>query len=155
MSEVSYQKFNKFQNPFIEVPLDDLYLHFYRKKYANDNFELDGSNNGPFPGLIDLVCEKKHYRKYKIKRRLPGKKLTILLPERLRHAKVTEDSLILLKKLLENIFKESFLFFVNGAVECGSSEGGAVHAFLDKYEIDDDLWEFNRARMIYRRAMSY
>jgi hypothetical protein len=155
MSAINFVKFDKYEHPYIQVPLDAPQLQFFIKMYGNDKQEMDGSINGPFPGLIDMVCEKKPYRKYKLRKRVPGKKLTVLIPSRLKHSKVEENSVLILAKTLENFFREFFVSYVEGAVSCGSSESNAVQTFLDKYEISVDDWEFNAARMVYRRAKGY
>jgi hypothetical protein len=156
MSELSFLKHDKYQHAYIQVPLADKYLVFFSKNYMKDGKEsIDGSNHGPFPGLVDMICEKKPYRKYRLKKRVPGKKLTIMIPKELKHSKVSEVSLLALQKSLENIFYQMFVAFIDGALACGSSESGAVKSFLDNYEIQVDDWEENAARMFYRRAKGY
>lgn len=154
-SEVSYVKHKNYQSPYIKVSLSPAALAYFTKAYADPQGQIHGGRLGPFPGLINLAAEKLPYRQYKIRKRVLVKKLTILIPDRLRHAKITEGSISALQEVLENIFKTNFYAFVDGAVATGCSESHAVQAFLDKYEISVDDWESNAARMTYRRYKGY
>lgn len=156
MSEVSYTKFDKYQQAYVLIPLSEAALRYYETKYCTPGTnEIDGRQNGPFGGLTNLICEKLPYRNYTIKRRIPQKKLQLHIPAALRHSKVTFESLLAAGEFLENWFEEQFIAYVDGAVDVGSSESFAVSSFLKKNKLDDDTWEFNAARMLYRRAKGY
>jgi hypothetical protein len=154
-SEVSYVIHKKYQQPFIKVSLSPAALAYFTRAYGDHEGKIHGGRFGPFPGLINLAAEKLPYRQYKLRKRILVKKLTILIPDSLRHAKVTEKSIIALQEALENIFTTNFYSFVDGAVDTGCSESHAVQSFLDKYDISVDDWECNAARMAYRRYKGY
>lgn len=155
MSEISFLKHDKYQNPYIQVPLGSPALMFYQHEYCDAKGKIHATQKSVFGGLVDLACERQPYRQYKIRKRIPGKKLVIMLPDKLKHGKVTEQSLLVLAKVLEDGFKQQFISFVDGAVNTGCSESFAVEKFLEKYKIGVEEWDFHAAKMVYRRAKGY
>lgn len=153
MSELSFKRFDKFQNAFIMVPLSAPAIKYFTKEYGK---EIPGGRKDSFLGpVIDMAAEKKPYRKYKLRKRTPGQKVTILIPSRIKHAKIDETGIGYISMAMENGFMESFVKYVDGAVDCGSSETNAINTFLSKYNIEVEEWENNAARMQYRRLKGY
>ncbi len=153
---VSFVKREKYQYPFVMVPLHESALLFFQAEYGTGKHKVVfASKRGILGAVVDLFAERQPYRVYKLRKRMPAKKLTIKLPEKMAHCKISEESILLLSKLLSDIFKQQFVAFVDGAVNTGCSESFAVECFLKKYAIPVDYWDFHAAKMVYRRAKGY
>lgn len=149
---VKFDNLEKFQGAYIKVPLSDKALKYFSQAFGGGKPVIEANLNGPFGGIISIISEKLPYRKHTLTKRNLQKKLTIRIPNAMKFASIQESTLASLSELLENMFFHYFISYVDGAVNCGSSETGAVDNFLAFYKIEIDEWENNAARMAYRRT---
>jgi hypothetical protein len=155
MTAVNYMKLDTYEKPYVLIPLSDAALNFYRVRYGVERIVIQGALNGPFAGLLELMTEKLPYTKHRVSKRIPHKKLWLFLPKELKFSKIQEHSVMAAGTLLEDWFRQQFVSFVHGGVAVGSSESGAVKAFMSAYRIEVDMWDNDSARMYYRRSMGY
>jgi hypothetical protein len=147
---VNYMQIDADGKPYVMVPLYPHVIGYMLKAYGEGNGHLHARLNGFMGGILQMFTEKQPYRRARFSKRLPGRKLKVILPDAFRYAAVREDMVFALAKFFQNHFKERFLAFVEGAVACGSSDNGAVEMFLSKYDISPDDWCSDTARKCWR-----
>lgn len=152
---IKFENYEKFTGAFVKVPLSDKALKYFSQAFGGGKPVIEANLNGPFGGIISIVSEKLPYRKHTLTKRNLQKKLTIRIPNAMKFASIQESTVASLSELLESLFLQYFVSYVDGAVNCGSSETGAVDSFLLFYKIEIDEWENNAARMAYRREKGY
>lgn len=148
---VNYRKQDEGRRPYVMVPLAPHIINFYTQAYKSQKTGLFHARlNNFLAGSLRMMTEKQPYTRYSSKRRLPGRKLKVVLPATYRDCFIREDMVYALSDHLTYFFKEYFLAFVDGAVNCGISDNAAVETFLSKYEVSPDYLCADTARKMWR-----
>ena len=150
---VNYRKTDAEGRHYVDVPVTNAVYTYFMKEYAKEGEKfVHGRLNGSLGGLVRLLVEKQPYRQCTLRKKIPGKKLRLVLPDSLKNVIVREESLLALGNHFESMMRQEFIAFVSGASLTGSSVNFAVERFLSFYEISTDDWSADTARKCYRDA---
>lgn len=150
---VNFRKTDVEGRPYLDVPVTNAVYTYFMKEYAKEGEGfVHGRLNGSLGGLVRLLVEKQPYRQCMLRKKIPGKKLRLVLPDSLKNVMVREETIMAVGAHFESMMRQEFIAFVSGASMCGSSVNFAVEAFLKFYEISPDDWSADTARKCYRDA---
>lgn len=147
---VNYKQYDKAGRAYIDVPLVDMAIKFFLAEYGDGKDFIHARLNGFLGSVIRMISEKQPFRQVVLKKKLPMKKLKVVLPDEYKHALVREEMVVAMGQHLEAIYRQKFLSYVAGADDCGCSVNAAVKSFLDKYNIGVEEWSHDTARRYYR-----
>ena len=153
-TENSYVLINDLGERYVEVPVKPE----TRKYFLHINKSRDGYVRTRIDSLLGIALgigtEKDTYRKRKLRRKIPGTRIKLVLSQSLTHGKLKESTLVAIGQLLDKTFRECFFMYVRGAVKTGCSDNYAVCKFLDEFGITEEDWTMDTAKKAYRDYMA-
>ena len=135
---------------FIEVPTKPHIKTFITNEYG-ENGVLVAKQNQFLGVAVATILEKIPHLRVKSRKKAAGCFLKIYLPDEIKHAKVSEQSIELLSTFFEKLLFEKLCSFVRYAHEVGLSERGAVTSFLKIYDIENEVWDYDAAYSCWKR----
>ncbi|MCK8492921.1 hypothetical protein M0L20_13720 [Spirosoma sp. RP8] len=139
------------------IPIKENHVRqFVIARYGNNTTTIDMTKKSMLGVMAEIACEKVGYRHVLPKSEIDENTSIILLyPDSLKNHFIHPAKLLLMSKLLNHIFAQTFLECMETSLYLGISDYEAVNSFMERYGITEDMVPADSLRKKWRDHQRY